>query len=147
MCLKVEDAIFPPTRDSLGQSCMLFISLESSSVHEGCYCARHFSITSPITKDLPFPWSEVEVAQSCPTLCDPMDYTVYGILQARILEWVAFPFSRGSSQPRDGTQIPCIAGRFFTKWSYEGCISLAPLKITKTNDKEHLTVNIKNYYT
>ena len=43
----------------------------------------------------------VKVAHSCPTLCDPMDYTVHGILQARILEWVAFPFSRGSSQPRD----------------------------------------------
>jgi len=43
-------------------------------------------------------WSEVKIAQSCPTLCDPMDYTVEGILQARILEWVAFPFSRGSSQ-------------------------------------------------
>ena len=40
---------------------------------------------------------EVEVAQSCPTLCDPTDYTVHGILQARILEWVALPFSRGSS--------------------------------------------------
>ena len=39
----------------------------------------------------------MKVAQSCPTLCNPMDYTVYGILQARILEWVAFPFSRGSS--------------------------------------------------
>ena len=38
--------------------------------------------------------------KSCPTLCDPMDYTVHGILQARILEWVDFPFSRGSSQPR-----------------------------------------------
>ena len=45
--------------------------------------------------------SEVKVAQSCLTLCDPMDYTVHGILQARKLEWVAFPFSRGSSQPRD----------------------------------------------
>ena len=46
---------------------------------------------------------KVKVAQSCPTLCDPMGYiyTVLGILQARILEWVAFPFSRGSSQPRD----------------------------------------------
>ena len=39
--------------------------------------------------------SEVKVAQSCLTLCDPMEYTVHGILQARILEWVAFPFSRG----------------------------------------------------
>ena len=45
-------------------------------------------------------WSEVKVAQSCPTLCNPMDYTVHGILQARILEWVAFPLSRVSSQPR-----------------------------------------------
>ena len=41
----------------------------------------------------------VKVAQLCPTLCDPMDCTVHGILKARILEWVAFPFSRGSSQP------------------------------------------------
>ena len=40
---------------------------------------------------------QVKVAQSCPTLCDPMDYTVHGILQARILEWVAFAFSRRSS--------------------------------------------------
>ena len=52
--------------------------------------------------------SEVKVAQSCPTLGNPMDYTVHGILQARILEWVAFPFSRGSSQPRDRTQVSCI---------------------------------------
>ena len=44
---------------------------------------------------------EVKVTQSCLTLCDPMDYTVHRILQARILEWVAFPFSRGFSQPRD----------------------------------------------
>ena len=50
-------------------------------------------------------------------LCDPMDYTVYGILQARILEWVAFPFSGGSSQPRDGTQVSCIVGTFFTIWA------------------------------
>ena len=48
-----------------------------------------------------FSLSEVKVAQSCLTLCDPMGYTVHRILQARILEWVAFPFSRGSSQPRD----------------------------------------------
>ena len=43
----------------------------------------------------------VKVVQSCPTLCDPKNYTVYGILQARILEWVAFPSSTGSTQPRD----------------------------------------------
>ena len=57
-----------------------------------------------------------EEAQLCQTLCHPMDYTVHGILQARILEWVAFPFSRGSSQPRDRTQDSRIAGRFFTSW-------------------------------
>ena len=44
---------------------------------------------------------KLRVTQLCPTLCDPMNYTVRGILQARILEWVAFPFSRGSSQPRE----------------------------------------------
>ena len=49
-------------------------------------------------------WSEVKVTQSSPTLCDPMGNTVHGIFQARILEWVVFPFSKGSSQPRD--QIP-----------------------------------------
>ena len=58
-------------------------------------------------------------AQLCLTLCDPMDCSppvssVHGILQARILEWVAFHFSRASSQPRDWTQVSCIAGGFFT---------------------------------
>ena len=61
--------------------------------------------------------SEVKVAQSCPTLCDPIDCIVHGILQARIMEWVAFPFSRGSYQPRDRTQVSHIAGRFFTSWA------------------------------
>ena len=63
-------------------------------------------------------WREgVKVTQSCPTLCNPMDYALHGILQARILEWVAFPFSRGSSQPRDQTQVSCTAGGFFTSWA------------------------------
>ena len=59
----------------------------------------------------------VKAAQSCLTLCSPMDYTVHGILQARILEWLAFPFSRASSQPRDQTQVSCNAGGFFTSWT------------------------------
>ena len=50
-------------------------------------------------------------------LCEPTDYTVRGILQATVLEWVAFPFSRGSSQPRDQTQVSSIAGGFFTSWA------------------------------
>ena len=60
---------------------------------------------------------EVKVAQSCPTLCNPIDYTVHGILQTRILEWVAIPFSRGSSQPKDWTLVSRIAGGFFTSWA------------------------------
>ena len=65
-------------------------------------------------------WKEVKVTQLCLTLCNLMDYTVHGILQARILEWVAFPFSRGSSQPRDRTQVSHIAGGFFTSWAIQG---------------------------
>ena len=61
-------------------------------------------------------WSKVKVTQSCPTLCDPMDVTVHRILQAYILEWVAVPFSRGSSQPRDWMKVACITGKFFTVW-------------------------------
>ena len=60
---------------------------------------------------LKYPWSEwvvAKVAHACPSLCDPMDYTVHGILQARILEWVAFSFSGGSSQPRDRTSSPAL---------------------------------------
>ena len=59
----------------------------------------------------------MKVTQLWLTLCDPMDYTVLGILQPRILEWIAFPYSRGSSQPRDRTQVSHIAGGFFTSWA------------------------------
>ena len=57
---------------------------------------------------------KVKVARLCLTLCDPKDYTIHGILQARILEWVAFPFTRRSSRPRNQTRVTCIAGGFFT---------------------------------
>ena len=59
-------------------------------------------------------WSKVKAAQSCLNPCDSIDYTVRGILQARILERVAVHFSRESFQPRDWTHVSCIAGRFFT---------------------------------
>ena len=77
----------------------------------------------------------MKVIQSCPTLCDPMDYTVHGIPQARILEWVAFPFSRGSSQPRHWTQVSSIAGIFFTSWATkEVCYS--DNKLLKGDEKD-----------
>ena len=65
-------------------------------------------------------WSEV--AQSCLTLCDPMDcslsgFSIHGILQARILEWVTISASRGSFQPRDRTQVSRIGGRRFNLWA------------------------------
>ena len=60
---------------------------------------------------------KVKVAQLCLTPCNPMDYTVHGILQARILKWVAFLFSGGSSQLKDWTQVSCITDRFFTNWA------------------------------
>ena len=65
---------------------------------------------------------KVKVALSCLSLCIPMacsppGSSVHGILQARILDWVAIPFSRGSSQPKDQTWVSCIAGRFFTVWA------------------------------
>ena len=77
-----------------------------------------------------------EVAQSCPTLCNPMDCSppgssVHGIFQARILEWVAISFSRGSSQPRDRTQVSHIVGRCFYRLSYQGSPSLESTDLAK----------------
>ena len=107
-------------------------SLPGSSVHgilQGRILAVPFSRSSQprspilqvdsLTAEPPGKWSEV--AQSCPTLCDPMDYSlpdspVHGIFQARILEWVAISFSR-SSQPRDWTPVSRIVGRRFTVWA------------------------------
>ena len=68
------------------------------------------------TNTLTYLWWK-RVAQACPALCDPIDYTVHGALQARTLEWAAFPFSRGSSQPRDQSQVSRIAGGFLTSWT------------------------------
>ena len=85
---------------------------------------RYWDIYLSMSQELDISMEEVEVLvdQLCPTLCDPMDdsppgSSVYGISQARILEWVAIPFSRGSSLPRDWTQVSCFAGRIFTIWA------------------------------
>ena len=61
--------------------------------------------------------SVVKEKGKCESRSVMSDSTIHGILQARILEWVAFPFSRGSCQPRDWIQFSCIAGRFFTSWA------------------------------
>ena len=78
----------------------------------------------------------MKVPQSCPTLWDPKDYRIHGILQARILEWVAFPFSRGSSQPRDRTHITCIADGFFTTWATKEAKKLVPVPKAKRHQED-----------
>ena len=75
------------------------------------YCLKYLVVTQQKVK-----------VKSCQTLCDPVDCSppgssVHGILQARILEWVAISFSRGSSQLRDWTRVSCFAGRRFILWA------------------------------
>ena len=87
-------------------------------------------------------WSEV--SQSCPTFCDPMDCSlpgssVYGIFQARVLEWVAISFSRGSSWPRDRTRISRIVGRCFTVWATS---ILACIKYCNIRGAVHLKTRV-----
>ena len=65
--------------------------------------------------DVVWSFSRVQLFAT-PMDCSPPGSSVHGILQARIQEWVAIPFSRGSSQPRDQTWVSCIAGKFFTIW-------------------------------
>ena len=95
---------------------------------------RHRKIWNPVVTVAPFEermlevwvldggnkWRDLCVTQLHPTLCDPMNLpgsSVHGILKARMLEWFAIPFSRGSFQSRDQTHVSHIAGRFFTSWS------------------------------
>ena len=89
------------------------------------------------------------VAQSCPTLCDPMDCSlsgssIHGIFQARVLEWIAISFSRGSSWPRNRTQVSRIAGRRFTFWATREAliIRLVPEKNDLLSDLSHYYLGI-----
>ena len=79
-------------------------------IHPHCFFLNYFIV-------------KVKVTRLRPTLCNPIDYTVHGILQARTVEWVAFPFSRGSFQPRYWSQVFCVAGGFFTSWATREGIS------------------------
>ena len=78
---------------------------------------------------------QVKITQSCPTFYDPIDYTVHGILQARILEWVAVPFSRGSFQPRDQTQEDSLPAEPPGKSKITGVGSLSLLQQTFLTQK------------
>ena len=105
-------------------------SIGSQSVGHDWATEQHFSMKV-----------KVLVTQSRLTLCGPMDYSppgssVHGILQARILEWVAFPSPGESSQPRDQTQVSCIAGRFFTVWTTREFHTYMYLCILFNHEKE-----------
>ena len=133
----------------LSYTCWSFICFHHRNVQHFCLLLKLISCfllrTSPLSCRIPFYilnisllsdiWfvnifshsvnclGDSEVSQSCPTLCNPMDYcsppgsSVHGILQAGILEWVAISFSRGSSWPRDRTQVSCVAGTCFNLWA------------------------------
>ena len=99
----------------------------SHFILQGIFLTQGSNLISCIARQILYHWAnwealfcmwkvKVKVAQSGRMLCNPTDDIVYGILQARILEWIDFPFSRGSSQPWDWTQVSCIAGGFFTSW-------------------------------
>ena len=84
--------------------------------------------------------SDSDIAQSCPTLCNPMDCSlpgssIHGIFQARVLEWAAISFSRGSSRPRDRS---CIADRRFTVWAMR-CLNKCPNSFGKTGGLKSIT--------
>ena len=98
-------------------------------IHISCFsCIGRWILYHWATREVPsYAWkeSESEVTHSYPTLCDPMDCSlpgssIHGIFQARVLEWVAIAFSRGSSGPTDRTWVSCIVGRCFTVWTTRG---------------------------
>ena len=93
--------------------------------------------------------SESEASQSCPTLCHPTDYSllypsVHGIFQARVLEWVAISFSRGSFPPRDRTQVSRIVGRGFTFWTTREALSFKTVWYLGGNTASQVALVVKN---
>ena len=103
-------------KENLGPtSGSMYLAVWSSKTMQGFFRQRKLSISSDSSGFL----LHAKLFQLCPTLCDPMDYSppgssVHGILQVRMLEWVAILFFRGSSQLRDWTWVSHVAGRFFT---------------------------------
>ena len=110
------------------------IKAEKSSC---CYCP----LSAPTFLNLVC----VLIAKLCPTLCDPMDCkppssSVHRILQARILEWVTVPFSRGSSQPRDWIWVSCVTGRFFTNRATKEALKVK--RVYKFSISQHVQLRL-----
>ena len=118
----MEAAAHPPVSTSAGHAAAVGAASSEVAV------AAVAKMISPLTTSLPYSphWNCYATlcsdAQSCLSLCDPLDCSLpgsslHGIFQARILEWVAISFSKGSSPPRDQTWVFCVAGGFFTNWA------------------------------
>ena len=126
---------FPGKNTGVGCHFLLQRIFPTQGLNSHHLCLLHCRrILYPLSHSVQFS----SVAQSCPTLCNPMDCSlpgssVCGISQARILEWVAISFSRGSSWPRDWTHVSCIVGRCFT---IQDCIFMGS-KITVDSDCTH----------
>ena len=116
---------FAPMILSLSYSCYLGFKKSQSTLDswlikkKRLFQSIHCAFGGQLTKSAK--WKEVKITHSCWILCDPMDCSppdssVHGILQARMLEWVAIPFSMRFSPPGDQTRVSCIAGRFFIVW-------------------------------
>ena len=118
-CSVVSDSLWPHGLwNSPGQN----TGVGSLSLLQGIFPIQGSNPGLPHCRWILYQLSHKGSPQLCPTPCDPMECSppgssVRGILQARILEWVAIPFSRGSSQPRDRTWVSCITGGFFTSWA------------------------------
>jgi len=90
---------------------------------------------------------KVKVSQSCLTLCDPMDYIVHGILQARILEWVAFPFSKGIFPTQGSNPVSHIAGGFFTSWATSKvCVLIFNIYMLKVHVINSISLFLCNFW-
>ena len=126
-----EQGLFSSIQKSSGAGAVAAFSWELTSVHDAnCRECKPAMCRAPYVSDLcrclqsafdfihsplkGLKWKSLSRARLFVT---PMGYTVHGVLQARILKWVGFPFSRGSSQPKDQTQVFCIADGFFTSWA------------------------------
>ena len=107
-----------PCMFTLSYNCLLSISSSVSLfLHLAQYLSHSRKTTNMCSYVININFSLCESCSVASDPCDPMDYTVHGILQARIVEWVAFPFTGGSSQPRDRTQVFHTTGGFFTSWA------------------------------
>ena len=123
-----------------------------SVIHCTFQCTKPFQCTRIFINEYYFSLTLVTNKAKQPPL-NPMDYIVHRILQARILEWVAYPFSRGSSWPRNWTRVSCTAGRFFTSWAtrevwYTVLYMLPNLPLKNyTNSHAHVSIYLPSLLT